>query len=82
MLYPLIPDDKHPKWIIVLKILEIIGSHRSRKIAVRLKISDVDNFLLVIKILILSNLFERDISGIISEIKNKPKFRVKKNIKR
>lgn len=68
MLSPLIPDDKHPKWIIVLKILEIIGSHRSRKIAVRLKISDIDNFLLAIKIIVLSNLFERDISGIISEI--------------
>lgn len=68
MLSPLIPDDKHPKWIIVLKILEIIGSPRARKIAVRLKIYDVDNFLLAIKIIILSNLFERDISGIVSEI--------------
>ena len=68
MLSPLIPDDKHPKWMIVLKILEIIGSPRARKIAVRLKIYDVDNFLLAIKIIILSNLFERDISGIVSEI--------------
>ena len=68
MLSPLIPDDKHPKWIIVLKILEIIGSPRARKIAVRLKIYDVDNFLLAIKIIILSNLFERYISGIVSEI--------------
>ena len=68
MLSPLIPDDKHPKWMIVLKILEIIGSSRARKIAVRLKIYDVDNFLLAIKIIILSNLFERDISVIISEI--------------
>jgi hypothetical protein len=57
MLSPLIPDDKHPKWMIVLKILEIIGSPRARKIAVRLKIYDVDNFLLAIKIIILSNLF-------------------------
>ncbi len=69
MLSPLIPDDKHPKWMIVLKILEIIGSPRARKIAVRLKIYDVDNFLLAIKIIILSNLFERDISGLVSEIK-------------
>ncbi|MCJ7445327.1 MAG: hypothetical protein MUO26_12530 [Methanotrichaceae archaeon] len=62
MLSPLIPDTKHPKWIIVAKILEIIGSPRARKIAGRLKIYDVNNFLLSIKVLFLSDLFERDIS--------------------
>jgi hypothetical protein len=68
MLSPLIPDNKHPKWIVVLKILEIIGSRRARKIASKLKISDIDNFILAIKIIILSNLFERDISSIVLEI--------------
>ena len=68
MLSPLIPNYKHPKWIVVLKILEIIGSHRSRKIASKLKIYDIDNFILTIKIIILSSLFERDISYIVSEI--------------
>ena len=68
MLSPLIPDIKHPKWIIIVKLLEIIGSSRSRKIAGRLKISDVNNFLLSIKILILSDLFERDLSKVVSEI--------------
>jgi hypothetical protein len=68
MLSPLIPDIKHPKWTIIAKLLEIIGSPRSRKIAGRLKISDVNNFLLSIKILILSDLFERDISKVVSEI--------------
>ncbi len=68
MLSPLIPDDKHPKWIIVLKILEIIGSRRARRIASKLKIYDIDNFLLAIKIIVLSSLFERDISYIVSEI--------------
>jgi hypothetical protein len=68
MLSPLIPDIKHPKWIIVIKILEIIASPRAKKIAGRLKISDVDNFLLSIKLLVLSDLFERDISNLISEI--------------
>ncbi len=37
MLPPLIPDIEHPKWIIVVKLLEIIGSPRARKIAARLK---------------------------------------------
>ena len=68
MLSPLIPNDKHPKWIIVLKILETIGSRRARKIASKLKISDIDNFILAIKIIVISSLFERDISYIISEI--------------
>lgn len=44
MLSPLIPDIRHPKWIIVVKILEIIASPRARKIAGGLKISDVNNF--------------------------------------
>ncbi len=68
MLSPLIPNDKHPKWIVVLKILEIIGSRRARKIASKLKIYDIDNFILAIKIVVLSSLFERDISYIVSEI--------------
>jgi Transposase DDE domain len=68
MLSPLIPNDKHPKWIVVLKILEIIGSRRARKIASKLKIYDIDNFSLSIKIVILSSLFEREISYIVSEI--------------
>ena len=68
MLSPLIPNDKHPKWVVVLKILEIIGSTRARKIAYKLKIYDIDNFILTIKIIVLSSLFERDISYIVSEI--------------
>ncbi len=68
MLSPLIPDIKHPKWIIAIKILEIIASPRAKKIAGRLKISDIDNFLLSIKLLVLSDLFERNISNLISEI--------------
>lgn len=46
MLSPLIPDIRHPKWVIAVKLLEIIASPRARKIAGRLKISDVNNFLL------------------------------------
>jgi len=68
MLSPLIPDIRHPKWAIVLKILEIVASPRARKIAGRLKIYDKNNFLLSIKVLILSDLFERDISNLVSEI--------------
>ncbi len=68
VLSPLIPDIKHPKWVIAIKILEIIASSRAKKIAGRLKISEVDNFLLSIKLLVLSDLFERDISNLISEI--------------
>jgi hypothetical protein len=68
VLSPLIPDVNHPKWIIAIKILEIIASNRAKKIAGRLKISDIDNFLLSIKLLMLSDLFERDISGLILEI--------------
>ena len=75
MLYPLIPDIKHPKWVIVAKILEIIGSPRARKIAGRLKIYDVNNFLLSIKVLILSDLFERDISKLVSEINENNKLK-------
>ena len=70
MLSPLIPDIRHPKWAIVVKILEIIASPRARKIAGRLKISDVNNFLIAIKVLVLSDLFERDISRLVSEINN------------
>ena len=42
MLSPLIPDIRHPKWAIVLKILEIVASPRARKIAGRLKIYDIN----------------------------------------
>jgi hypothetical protein len=62
MLSPLIPDIRHPKWVIVVKLLEIIASPRANKIAGRLKIYDKDKFLLSIKVLILSDLFERDVS--------------------
>ena len=62
MLSPLIPDNRHPKWAIVLKILEIVASPRARKIAGRLKYMIKTIFLLSIKVLILSDLFERDIS--------------------
>jgi len=68
MLSPLIPDIKHPKWIIAIKILETIASPRAKRIASRLKIYDTDNFLLSIKLLVLSDLFERDVSGLIYEI--------------
>ena len=68
MLSPLIPDIRHPKWAIVVKLLEIIASPKARKIAGRLKISDVNNFLTSIKVLILADLFERDISRLVSEI--------------
>jgi hypothetical protein len=68
MLSPLIPDIRHPKWAIVVKLLEIIASPRASKIAGRLKIYDVNNFLVSIKVLILSDLFERDISKLVSEI--------------
>jgi len=68
MLSPLIPDIRHPKWTIVSKLLEIIVSPRAGKIAGRLKIYDINNFLLSIKVLILSDLFERDISKLVSEI--------------
>jgi hypothetical protein len=68
MLSPLIPDIRHPKWAIVVKLLEIIASPRACKIAGRLKISNTNNFLTSIKVLILSDLFERDISRLVSEI--------------
>ena len=68
MLSPLIPDIRHPKWVIVVKLLEIIASPRANKIAGRLKIYDKDKFLLSIKVLILSDLFERDVSRLVSEI--------------
>jgi hypothetical protein len=85
MLSPLIPDIKHPKWIIAFKILEIIGSPRAKKVASKLKIYDIDNFLLGIKILVLSDLFEREISNLVSEINHnyalKKQFRVRSEIK-
>lgn len=85
MLSPLIPDIKHPKWVIALKILEIIGSSRAKKVAGKLKICDIDNFLLAIKILVLSDLFERDISKLVSEINDnyalRKQLKVKSKIK-
>ncbi|NMB86190.1 MAG: hypothetical protein A4E44_02225 [Methanosaeta sp. PtaB.Bin018] len=58
MLSPLIPDIKHPKWNVVVKLLELIALPRAHKIAGRLKISDVNNFLTSIKVLILADLSE------------------------
>jgi hypothetical protein len=43
VLSPLIPDIKHPKWIIAIKILETIASPRAKRIASRIKIYDIDN---------------------------------------
>ena len=71
---PLIPDIKHQKWIVANKILETIESSQSRKIALKLKIYDISYFMVVMKIIVLSNLFERDISNIISEINYYPEF--------
>lgn len=68
MLSPLIPDTRHPKWIIAQNVLECVDSKRAIKIASRLKIKDIHNFIIAMKILIISSLFERDISNVISEI--------------
>jgi hypothetical protein len=68
MLSPLIPDIRHPKWIIAQNVLECIDSKRAVKVASRLKIKDIDNFIIVMKILLISNLFERDVSNVVSEI--------------
>ncbi len=64
MLSPLIPDIRHPKWAIVVKILEIVASPRARKIAGRLKISDVNNFIIAIKVLVLSDLLKGIFQGL------------------
>ena len=65
---PLIPDLSNPKWLIIQKILKTIDSKRSRKIAGRLKIQDVNIFIDCIKVLILADTFEQDYSYVISEI--------------
>jgi hypothetical protein len=67
---PLIPDINHPKWIMANKILETIDSPRARKIAHKLKVYDVSYFLVFMKILVLSNLFERDASNAVEHNKN------------
>jgi hypothetical protein len=81
MLTPLIPDIKHPTWIIAAKILECIDSKRARKIAGRLQISDSNDYILMIKTLLMSSLFERDISNIVKEINSNLKFKNFLNIK-
>ena len=68
MLSPLIPDIRHPKWIIAQNVLEFVDSKRAVKVASRLRIKDIDNFIIVMKILLISSLFERDVSNVISEI--------------
>jgi len=68
MLSPLIPDIRHPKWIIAQNVLECVDSKRAFKVAGRLKIKDVDYFIVVMKILLISSLFERDVSNVVSEI--------------
>ena len=68
MLSPLIPDIKHPKWIIAQNVLERVDSKRAVKVAGRLKIRDVDYFIVSMKILLISSLFERDVSNVVSEI--------------
>jgi len=45
MLSPLIPDIRHPKWIIDQNVLECVDSKRAVDVASRLKIKDIDNFI-------------------------------------
>ena len=68
MLSPLIPDIKHQKWIIAKNVLECVDSKHAVKVAGRLKINDINNFIISIKILLISSMFERDISNVIAEI--------------
>ncbi len=75
MLSPLIPDIRHPKWIIAQNVLERVDSNRAVKIASRLKIGDIHNFIIAIKILLISSLFERDISNVIFEINTSNELR-------
>jgi Transposase DDE domain. len=75
MLPPLIPDISHQTWIIAKNILGFIDSKRARKVAGRLKISEIDDFIIVIKVLMMASLFERDITNIVSEINSNPKFK-------
>ena len=72
---PLIFDTKHPKWMIAIKILQIIGSARARKIASRLKICDIEKFLLLMKLLVMADLFDMDLSSLISEINSKDELK-------
>ena len=71
---PLIPDLNNLKWLIVQEILKSIGSNRARKIASRLKISDVQAFIDCMKILILAETFELDYSYVVSEIEKNNKI--------
>jgi hypothetical protein len=68
MLSPLIPDIRHPKWIIAQNVLECVDSKRAVKVAGRLKIRDIDYFITFMKVLLVSSLFERDVSNVVSEI--------------
>jgi hypothetical protein len=47
MLSPLIPDIRHPKWIIAKNVLECVDSKRAVKVAGRLKIKYVDYFIFI-----------------------------------
>jgi hypothetical protein len=75
MLPPLVPDIRHQSWRIANMILESIDSKRARKTAGRLEISDINYFIIMMKVLLMSSLFERDISNIVSEINQNPQFR-------
>ena len=72
---PLIPDLSNPKWLIIGEILKTVGSKRSKKIASRLKIPDVQFFIDCMKILILADTFELDYSYVVSEINSNKKLK-------
>ena len=72
---PLIPDLTNPKWLIMQEILNSIDSNRTRKIASRLKIPDVQVFIDCMKILILAETFELDYSYVVSEIRENNKLK-------
>src|SRR3990170_5624668 len=72
---PLIPDLSNPKWLIVREILKTVGSKRSKKIASRLNIPDVQFFIDCMKILILADTFELDYSYVVSEINSNKKLK-------
>ena len=73
---PLIPDLENQKWVIAQFILEAIGSKRAKKTASRLKIPDVEQFIDIMKVITIADLFGRAYSDFILELKENKKLKI------
>lgn len=77
---PLIIDRKDPKWVLLGEILKIFDSRRTRQEIAKQGIIPVKKAIIMLKIVLISIYFSKDVSYVLKELKSRSELRKFANI--